>query len=48
MAQITECISEVCMFIIYFESKEINLYNLYKNNKINNNKYSIKIGKFCK
>jgi len=28
MAQIAACISGVCMFIVYFANKEINLHNL--------------------
>jgi len=28
LARITECISEVCVFIMYFARKEINVYNL--------------------
>jgi hypothetical protein len=27
-AQITECVSEVCVFILYFARKEINVCNL--------------------
>ena len=38
MAQNTECISEVYVFIMYFAIKEINLYNLQINNKIKTNK----------